>query len=86
MLDEPLVGLGFFDGVEVLALDVLDEGDLERFRLRHVADDDRQLVQARPLRGAPSPLAGDEEVSVAVPADEQWKEHAAAADRLAQFL
>ena len=57
---EPLVGLGQLDGVEVLALDVLDERELERVLGAHVLHDDERLAQPRALQGAPASLAGDE--------------------------
>lgn len=60
LLDEPLEGLCELDRVEVGALDVLDEGELERARGRDVFDDDRDVVHPGLLRGAPASLAGDE--------------------------
>ena len=41
LVDEPLVGLGLFDRVEVLALQVLDERELVGLALLDVLDDDR---------------------------------------------
>ncbi len=58
-LDEPAIALAFFDRVEVLALDVLDQRDLGRAAIVHLADDHRNLVQLRRLRCTPAPLAGE---------------------------
>ena len=63
LLGQPSVGLRFFDGVEVLALDILDERDLEQLIVRHVAHRHRHLQQSRTLRGAPAALAGDDLVA-----------------------
>ena len=57
---QPLIGLRFFDRVEILALDVLDQRDLERLGIVEVANDDRHLVQPRALRRPPAPLARDD--------------------------
>src|SRR2546429_479797 len=50
--------------IEVLALDVLDEGDGDRSLIRDVADDRRDLREPGHLRGAPAPLAGDDLVAL----------------------
>ena len=38
VVDESPVGLRLFDRVEVLSLNVLDEGDLEQLVVRHISD------------------------------------------------
>ena len=62
LLDEPSIALGLLEGVEVGALEVLDQGQLEGLGRRDVTDHGRDLVQARELRGPPAALAGDESV------------------------
>ena len=59
-LDEPVQRARLLDGVQVLALDVLDERDGDRGFVGDVADDGRDRLQARHLRGAPAALAGDD--------------------------
>ena len=60
LADEAIEGLGDLDGVEVGALDVLDQRQLEGLLGRDVLDDDEHLLEAGALRGAPAALAGDE--------------------------
>src|SRR5690606_7136656 len=57
---EPVERLGELHRVQVLALHVLDEGELERGLRRDVFDDDEHLAQARALRRTPSALARDD--------------------------
>jgi len=57
--DEPVEGEGHFDWVEILALEVLDEGEFQQMVVGDIADDDRDLVESGKLGGAPAPLARD---------------------------
>jgi hypothetical protein len=57
---KPLICFGFLDRIQILALDILDERDLERLDIIEFANDDRDLVKLRPLRRPPAPLAGDD--------------------------
>ena len=56
--DEGLQRLRLFERADVLALEVLDEGDLDHLVVRDVADDDRNLGELQPDRGLVAPLAG----------------------------
>ena len=80
-VDQPLIGLGLLDRVEILALDILEQGDFERLGVVEVADDHRDFVQPRLLRRAPAPLAGDDLVAVAVRADDDRLDQPARRDR-----
>src|SRR6185295_14955132 len=80
ILDEPPVGLRLLDRIEVLALDILDQGDLERLLVAELADDGGDLVQPRALRRAPAPLAGDDLEAVAVRANDDRLDDAARLD------
>ena len=63
LVHQAAVGGGLLDGVQVLALDVLDERHLEQAPFvggGHIADDDRDAAQAGQLGGAPAPLARDD--------------------------
>jgi hypothetical protein len=50
--------------IEVCALHVFDDGELERLRVRRFDEHDRNVMQARPLRGAPAPLPRDDLIHV----------------------
>ena len=52
--------LGLFERAEVLALDVLDERDLDDLGVVDLADDDRQLAQADLDGRLVAALAGDD--------------------------
>ena len=45
-------------------MNILDDGDFESLAVARFDDDDRDLVQAGALRGAPPPLAGDDLIGV----------------------
>ena len=56
--DEGLQRFRLFEGADVLALEVLDEGDLDHLVVGDVADDGRHLRELQPDRGLVAPLAG----------------------------
>ena len=64
LLDEVLIGEGYFDGVEVFALNVLNERHLHHRFVARRADIGRHGAQARQLRSAPAAFAGNDFVSV----------------------
>ncbi len=66
-LDQLAIARRLFDGVEVGALHVLDDGELEDLLVVELAHDDRHRVQPGLLRRAPAALAGDDLVA-ALPA------------------
>src|SRR5688572_20549038 len=84
--DQPPIALGLLDGVEVPALDILEECDLECFGIVEIADDDRDLMEPRPLRRPPAALAGDDLVAVAVRPDDDRLDEAALLDRGGELL
>ena len=63
--------LGLFEGAEVLALDVLDEGDLDDLGVVHLADDDRELPQPDLDGRLVAPLAGHDLIPAAALADDR---------------
>lgn len=65
-LDEALIGLGLLDRIEILALDIFQQGNLQRLAIAIVADDDGHFVQPRTLRCAPAALARDDLIIMAV--------------------
>ena len=59
LVHQTLVGVRLLDRAEILALQVLDEGDFKRILIAQDAHEDGHLVQLRALCGAPSPFAGN---------------------------
>ena len=86
ILAQPRIGLCFLDHVEVLALDILDDRDLQRFLVVEVADDGRNLVQPGALRRTPAPFAGDNLEILAVRPDNNRLDHAALAHAAGQLV
>ena len=64
-LDQLAIAGRLLDRVEVGALHVLDDRELEHFLVVELAHDDRHRVQAGLLRRAPAALAGDDLVAAA---------------------
>src|SRR5689334_24272338 len=60
LLHEAIERLGELHRVQILALHVLDERELERALRRDVLDDDEHLTEPRLLRRTPATLAGDD--------------------------
>ena len=58
LVGQPAVGARFLDRVEVLALDVFDQRQLQPLFIGNVAHDHRDLQQPGAQRGAPAPFAG----------------------------
>src|SRR5581483_4584821 len=65
-LHQLAVAARLLDGIEVRALYVLDEGELGCLLVAEVAHDCGHVVQRRPLRGPPAPLAGDDLVATSL--------------------
>ncbi len=88
-VDQRLVSFRFLHRIEVGALHVLDDCDLEHFAIVHVADDSGNDSEARPARGAPATLARDDLEHLrlsGIGANEDRLDHALGADRLRQFF
>lgn len=83
---EALVGGGFLDGVEIFALEVFHEGELQNVSVRGFTDDDRDFGKAELARSAPAAFASDEFVGIADDADDEWLDDAPLADALDEFL
>jgi hypothetical protein len=76
-VDQPLHAGGLFHGIQVLALDVLDQRHGERCVVGHFAHQRRHLVEPGHLRGTPAPLAGDQLVAVSIHRAHQQRLHQA---------
>ena len=57
---QPGVTLGFFDWVEVCALQIFNQGQLEHFQVIGASNYDGHRSKADFLRGAPAALASDQ--------------------------
>ncbi len=78
--------VGYFDGIEVLALDVLDEGDLEEAVVGDVLDGNGNIGDAGEACGTPAAFAGDELVAAVPWADDEGLNDAVGADGVGKFL
>ena len=74
--EELVVCLGLFHRIEVLAQQVLDQGQLEALRVRDLANDRRDAGRARLPRSAPPPLTGDELITGALSPHDDGLNHA----------
>src|SRR5438105_6199587 len=87
-VDQLLIPFRLLDRVQILALDILDQGQLGGGRLVDLADDRRDRVQPGALRRAPAALAGDDLIALAVAVRPQQDrlEHAALGNRIGEFV
>ncbi len=81
LVNQPLIGLGFLDRVQVLALNVFEDCHLERFSVVELSNDNRNFVQACPLRRAPAALSGHDLVAMSVRAHDDRLDESARTDR-----
>ena len=84
LVDQLAVGVGRLDRVEVLALQVLDERELELVAIDELADDGRDAIEAGRLGRPEAALAGDELVAVDRLGDEDRLEDAVLGDARAE--
>lgn len=83
---EAHVTLGFFDGIEVLALQVLNEGHFEDLPVARWSLNDGDGFQSQEFGGPPASLAGDEfHLAIDLPDDERL-DNAELLDGLLQFV
>ena len=87
MIGQALQAVGFFEGRQVLALEVFDQREFESFGVVRDFLDAGQFVQAGGLRGVVAALAGDDVVGVLARhvAHQQRLEHALFADGIGQL-
>jgi hypothetical protein len=84
-LCEAGVGFGFFDGVEVFALEVLDESHFEDIAVAGESFDDGDIGESELLAGAEAAFACDEFEGAVDGADDEWLDDAVFADGFHQF-
>ena len=86
-VDEPLHAEGDFDGVEVLPLDVLDEGHGVEIFVVDLADVGGQGPEVGTLGRAPAAFAADDDIFAVVGLlDRDGLDDAQLADRIGQFV
>ena len=85
LIDVPLERLGLFDRVEILALDVFDDGQLGHLAVVDVANLHGHLAPVGGLGGAEPALAGDQFEAVADAADDEWLQNAVRANAVGQI-
>ena len=83
---QALKGARLLNWVEVFALDVLNQRNLERLRFGNVADDSRNPRQGSALGGAPAALPRNELVASLVASHDQRLDDAIRAYRARQLL
>src|SRR5262245_30403030 len=83
-LDQLAIGLRLLERRQILALEVLDQRQLEALRRRRLPDDDWYLLEAGTLGSAEPTLAGDQLVAVRLAPDDQRLEQAMAPDGLGE--
>ncbi len=85
-MEDVFVGLSLVDGVEVAALDVLDEGQLQHLLVINLADDDGDFLQTRPLAGLIAALARYNLVAFPVGPHQDGLEDPHLADRIGKLV
>ena len=86
LVDELAIGERLVDRIEVRALDVLDERDLELIAVGELADERGDPLEAGEARRADAALAGDQLVAVEGLRDEDRLEDAVLADARGELL
>jgi hypothetical protein len=84
LLIEAFEGVGDFDGVEIFALDVLDESDFHEAVVGEVLDDGGDMGERGEFGGTPASFTGDELVGIAGAADDDWLDDTVFADGLGE--
>ena len=79
-------GIGFFNRIEVLALEVFDEGELENILVRCFAEDDRRFGKTDAESGAPAAFTGDQFKFIAALAGDERLNDSVLLDRGDEFL
>ena len=85
-LGEASEGFGFFDGVEVFALEIFDEGEFEDFLIGSFANDEGGFGEARALGGTPASFSGNEFEEIAAFAGDEGLDDAVFFDGENEFV
>ena len=84
VVDQLAIGVGGLERIEILALEVLDEGELELIAIGELPHDGRDPLETGRLGGAKAALAGDELVAIDRFGDEDRLEDAVLRDARGQ--
>src|ERR1700683_3797142 len=83
---EPLERACLFDGIEILALEVLNQRHLQRHLIANIPNNGRHPIKLAPLRGSPPAFAGDQLVAVSDSSNDEGLNNAAGADRARKLV
>jgi hypothetical protein len=86
LVDELSVALGLLDGIEVFALEILDQGEFEGGAIIGLTDHHGDFGEAEELSGAPAAFAGDEFVTAGRGTHDKGLDDAAFADGIGEFV
>src|SRR4051794_2338172 len=86
IVDQAVIRLGLFDRVEILALDILDERDLESLGIAEFAYDDGHFVEPCTLRCSPASLASHDLIALAMRPHDDRLDQPTRSDRFGEFL
>jgi hypothetical protein len=85
LFDQLGEAVGLLDGVEVFALEILDEREFQYFAIVGFTDNDGNFREAGDPRSAPASFAGDQFVGVALGPDDEGLDNALFLDGVGQF-
>jgi hypothetical protein len=83
---QALKGAGLFDGIQILALEILDQGHLERHLVAHVANDSRNARNRSALGSAPAALARNQLEASTRTADNDGLNDTSSPNRASEFV
>ena len=83
---QTLIGMRCFDRIQILALDILDERELEHLWFSNVLDDDGHLGEPGELRSTPAALPGDDLIGIAAASNNQRLNDPVGANGCCQLL
>jgi hypothetical protein len=86
LVREAVEGMGDLDGVEILALYVLDQRDFEQVLIGNMLDHGRDVGKAGEFPGAPAAFASDELIAIAEGPNDERLNDAIGQDGIGEFL
>ena len=85
-IDQAQIGFRLFDRIEIVALDVFDDGELELLLFGRIPYDDRDGLESDPLGRLETPLAGNELIALAFATDDERLQDPVFFDRQGKLL
>lgn len=86
LIDEALKSVGLLNGIEILALQIFDEGHFECEFFGNIAQDDWHTTEASALGGAPTALTRDQLKTIGNFSDDERLDDAARLNRARKFV